>query len=233
MNKQKGFTIIELLVVISIIALLVSILMPALSRARELARRVVCASNLKQSSLLLFMYSDDHRDYYPPHDGPPTYHGWGQKHPFCAWWLGKYADIDWESSFYTSYLGNPEVLFCPGNNNYQTRLEYFETGQTGVIGYQYYCNFKGNFNNSHWIDLEEKDRMPNRNSDKMDFPMMSDWASEWTSDGWFWSHTEKKHEGGNMLRHGGDVQWRNLDDARPGPDYKYAGGSAKYYWYSD
>jgi prepilin-type N-terminal cleavage/methylation domain-containing protein len=53
---QKGFTLVELLVVISIIAVLLAILMPSLSKAREQARRTVCASNLKQWSLALGMY---------------------------------------------------------------------------------------------------------------------------------------------------------------------------------
>ena len=59
MNKQKGFTLIELLVVIAIIALLLALLMPALDRARELARRSVCLAGLKDLSLAWIMYADD------------------------------------------------------------------------------------------------------------------------------------------------------------------------------
>jgi prepilin-type N-terminal cleavage/methylation domain-containing protein/prepilin-type processing-associated H-X9-DG protein len=62
MNKSKGFTLIELLVVIAIIALLMGILIPALSRARELAKRTVCSNNLKGLTLAWMMYADDNED---------------------------------------------------------------------------------------------------------------------------------------------------------------------------
>jgi len=61
MKKQHGFTLIELLVVIAIIAILAAILLPALARAREAARRAACASNLKQWGLVYKMYSSESR----------------------------------------------------------------------------------------------------------------------------------------------------------------------------
>src|SRR5918995_4805250 len=61
----RGFTLVELLVVIGIIALLVSMLLPALNKAREAANRAYCLSNLRQLNTMLRMYGNLYRDICP------------------------------------------------------------------------------------------------------------------------------------------------------------------------
>jgi prepilin-type N-terminal cleavage/methylation domain-containing protein/prepilin-type processing-associated H-X9-DG protein len=67
--RNKGFTLIELLVVIAIIALLVSILLPSLKSARELARSAVCLTNMRNAGLQFHMYGSEYDGYYPAASG--------------------------------------------------------------------------------------------------------------------------------------------------------------------
>lgn len=82
-NNKKAFTLVELLVVISIIALLLSILMPSLSRARDQAKSVVCKSNIKQWGLLVGLYHADNGGYFWTGNNywPPLFEPYTGKNP--------------------------------------------------------------------------------------------------------------------------------------------------------
>ncbi len=114
-----GFSLIELLVVISIIAALLAILMPGLGKARAMARRTVCAGNLKQIDLAMHSYLSISDDTYPAAQDPLD-----SSKPYIWLWMGR----GWRK-FIEPHLGgkidvnNPSVLLCPSDKTDSEKWE--------------------------------------------------------------------------------------------------------------
>jgi len=119
-TSRRGFTLIELLVVIAIIAILASMLLPALNQAKARANRVLCASNLKQLGMGLFLYADENRGRLPK----SFYNNGGG--------YGSLPAYTWRS-LTIPYVGDKAVYFCPSRKEDMTWDP--DTNEWGRSGY--------------------------------------------------------------------------------------------------
>lgn len=140
--RSQGFTLIELLVVIAIVSLLMGILMPALSRVRQQARRASCASNLRQTGVAIHLYAQDHEDSIPfgpkgrPVTGSNFYTVTGNVTSLLS--LEDGAPVGLGLLLKDYLVKQPMVLFCPGADQPSEAKDQLDRVDTAQAQSDYY-----------------------------------------------------------------------------------------------
>jgi prepilin-type N-terminal cleavage/methylation domain-containing protein len=199
-RRSSGFTLVELLVVIGIIAVLVSILLPAINRAREAANRTKCLANLRSIGQMLATYAVTNKDQVPL--GMVVGTGGGQAENANSYWLARNASSEWDQDIFLTtgkkmrYTGlglliksrvmtegSGEVFFCPSNsdvfyqfNNPTNKWPPSEQGQCRIT----YCS-RPSIN----TDPQNTSHLPEQivawTTTKSWFPQRPDWTSNTAS----------------------------------------------------
>ncbi len=123
MKQKNAFTLIELLVVIAIIAILASMLLPALSKARMAAQQAKCISNYKQLGLGMTFYANDNNDYRTP--GPMDFDSYGG----IPWGTNGVAVSDWTTALIYNNYAEFGSFHCPSYTSANAAYPYYDFGK--------------------------------------------------------------------------------------------------------
>ena len=151
---RQGFTLIELLVVIAIIAILLSVMVPSLSKAKMYAEEIICKNNLKQYDLATNLYAMEHGDWYP--------YAWaslyksvvlaGESNRGCRWHNPDY-NLETHPEYagpYWPYLSITKANICPVFKNIAPR--YGSSHDTSCIGAPFVPQFSYSMNGTLFLD---------------------------------------------------------------------------------
>jgi prepilin-type N-terminal cleavage/methylation domain-containing protein len=216
MGKRKSFTLIELLVVVAIIAVLVSILLPGLNKAREAARRTRCMANQRQIGMAFHSYAQDNYDFGPYNHRDHMSEGYGGNLNVWAYWemytqfglLFPYLSHPTQGKL-PKDVTTPQVVICPADYDGRRGPEDFPPGDYRFTSYWmswYVCSYPSSDPASH-VSLTNQ---PFNRAISVD--VFAWWQPcAWDSNIWLGNHNR---EGTTVLRVDGSVIWVYADRTR-------------------
>jgi prepilin-type N-terminal cleavage/methylation domain-containing protein len=184
-THKRAFTLIELLVVIAIIAILASMLLPALAAAKEKGKRANCKSNMHQAILAIHMYGMDNREKVPAGKDNA-----GQSH------IVRISNNSWTNI--VQYAGrNPRILDCP-NVTFNNNPSRYSSTYGFLIGYMY----MGDVNTTGWSITDTKAWHSPQKTTESGTNVILACPNTWASDGFrctpHTSHGAPQQNGGTL-----------------------------------
>jgi len=209
---KKAFTLIELLVVVAIIAVLVAILLPAVSRARDNARRAMCKNNQRQIGMAWRMYGDENHEQGPYNHRDHMSEGYGGDLNVWSYWemytqFGLLFDFLGQPTWglRPNQMHTPKAVICPADAYGRTRPEDFSIADWQRTSYWmswYVCTYPGNRTNM-------SDQPPSR-------VIASDQFAWWQPCAWdplIWVGNHHR-EGTHIVRVDASVRWIAYETTR-------------------